>query len=535
MREVADRIANGELGRPRTIRVPLLKHIHERLDAAIAKGSYKETLKISVTYLKSFYRFADANDLDPTVANATEIYTGWVAHLNQRLRRKELKERSVYEPCAKIAELLHEATGIPARTMMNIAGVSRKRPSKRNVSTKADKQNLEDTFAFGNMLSDLANCLSGDAIRGPLPIVVNYQTGQTDLIWCGLRSPDTIDSLSDAPRHPRFREQTLANRARRSSDQSANTRYPAINLRVEVETLIFIGQTGMNKAQAIAVAVGDFRYESYHGGYRVRRYKDRRLGEVEFEIYAEYREHFNRYLRWRVSIFGDCTTDQLFPSLAKDGSVSTKQYTTFHLTAGVTKRLGLAFVRPQALRNTRVNWLLRRSTDPALTAEMSQHTEEVLLRIYEQPHHQRTVGEVTRFWNSHDPAIAVAAPGPGTCVGKAPAAIDDAPKAAPIPDCLGSAGCLFCIHQRDVDSLDHVWSLASYRHLKSLELARYTSHVDDGLNPALITIGRATEKLESFRSTSDERASWVNEALSRVEEGNHHPKWAGFVLLAEPL
>ena len=495
----------------------------------------KETFKTSVRYLSFFYRFADAKGLNPTAANAAEIYTGWAEHLNQRLRRKELKSRSVYEPCVAVAELLRDVTGIPTRTLMNMARVVRGRKRKRTLSTTADKQNLEATFAFGHMLADLSQGLSAEAIRGPLPIVVTFRTGHAESFWCGLKPAHSVNSLSDAPTSRSNARKSLANRVRRSGDSSASTRYPAINLRVEAEELIFVAQTGMNKAQASAVVIGDFRYESFHDGYRVRRYKDRRLGEVEFEIYSEYRDHFERYLRWRLSIFGDNTTDRLFAFLAKDGSLSTRQQSSFHLTRRAAKGLGVAFIPPQTLRNTRVNWLLRRSNDPGLTAEMSQHSEETLLRIYEKPHHQRTVGEVTRFWNAHDPAIATSAPGPGGCVGNVPEVLEGVPESAPRPDCLGSAGCMFCIHQRDVDSLDHVWSLASYRHLKSLELARYVPNLDVGPNPAMLTITRVTGKLETFRSASDERAIWVEEALARVAEGNHHPKWTGFILLAEPM
>jgi hypothetical protein len=83
--------------------------------------------------------------------------------------------------------------------------------------------------------------------------------------------------------------------------------------------------------------------------------------------------------------------------------------------------------------------------------------------------------------------------------------------------------------------MDHVWSLASYRHLKSLELAKYSPASAGATNPAGATISSVTQRLEAFRSASEERAMWVEEGLARVSEGNHHPKWAGFILLSETI
>lgn len=39
-----------------------------------------------------------------------------------------------------------------------------------------------------------------------------------------------------------------------------------INLRICAEFLIFVAQTGMNKAQAMALTLGDYRYESFMDG-----------------------------------------------------------------------------------------------------------------------------------------------------------------------------------------------------------------------------------------------------------------------------
>ncbi|MCY6488052.1 hypothetical protein, partial [Actinobacillus pleuropneumoniae] len=81
---------------------------------------------------------------------------------------------------------------------------------------------------------------------------------------------------------------------------------------------------------------------------------------------------------------------------------------------------------------------------------------------------------------------------------------------------ISPAGCLFCVHQRDIDGFDHVWSLASYRHLKSLEMTRYRSDADE-CPPAALVVARATAKLRAFEDSSEICAAWVQEAQARME------------------
>lgn len=91
---------------------------------------------------------------------------------------------------------------------------------------------------------------------------------------------------------------------------------------------------------------------------------------------------------------------------------------------------------------------------------------------------------------------------------------------APRPDCINAAGYLFCTQHRDIDSQDHVWSLFSLRHLKSLELACYrpptlakTEH------PTLLVIERLTAKLRFYEESSEIRRLWIEEAKARICEG----------------
>jgi integrase len=154
---------------------------------------------------------------------------------------------------------------------------------------------------------------------------------------------------------------------------------------------------------------------SHLDGYQVKEYKARRGGTVLFEIFSEYKPHFERYLAWRRQLFPH--SNRLFPFIGIRGRRPDRVVDS-HRLREACKGLGLPFVSPRALRNTRVNWLLRMTGDPDLTAEMAQHTKRTLLEVYERPSLQRAMVEVTRFWSEFDPHLArTLAIAPGSCAG----------------------------------------------------------------------------------------------------------------------
>lgn len=314
-----------------------------------------------------------------------------------------------------------------------------------------------------------------------------------------------------------------------AADSSLNRqdRRDKVNLRILAELEMFIGQTGMNLAQAQGLQLKNFSYSSDIDGYKVREYKHRRGGVVLFEVFSEYRSHFERYLEWRRGLFPN--EDRIFPVI-RDGARLDAQL-TFALIKTACKMAGVAWVSPRMLRGTRVNWLLRRSGDPGMTAEMSQHSEEVLLTVYEIPSQQRATSEITRFWHRNDPALAgtaaLPAVAPGECDGK-PKVVPDKPESASEPDCTRPSGCLWCEHHRDIDTFGYVWSLACFRHLKTLELSNtpLTKNGSKVIHPAKHVIEKLSEKLTWFRESNDKRREWVEESLARVEEGRYHEGWS---------
>ncbi|UUZ71103.1 hypothetical protein LP415_18265 [Polaromonas sp. P1(28)-8] len=299
---------------------------------------------------------------------------------------------------------------------------------------------------------------------------------------------------------------------------------------MEAELLMFIAQTSMNWTQAVEARMGDFSYTSHNDGYQVRRRKNRRNGDVEFEIFKEYRPHLESYLAWRRALFPDGHDTRLFPFITE----TEHNKRAIKQIGPICEDLQIRFLGPQLLRKTRINFLLRESNDLDMTAGMAQHSKKVLLRHYVQPNHQIAIVEIHRFHQKNDPSIAL--PGPGSCVSNAPAPLDDIPANAPQPNCVNPSGCLFCMMQRDVDNQDYVWSLASFRHLKALELStsKQTSKTHRTLSQSAdLVVTRITQKLKVFETSSLVRKGWVDESLERVAEGHHHPMWHGFIQLRE--
>lgn len=529
---VSDLIAKGALGTPIADWLPLVEKLHEVIAGRLAGGGSRHSARTLIDALRQFYSWADEAGRSRTLESVESVYIDWTDHLLHRQRIVgDIKAESAYRAASNVARILDDVLAL----RVGLLGKTRIRKQSRKrlvLGTQADKQNLEQTFAFGHALLDITDALSVEAIRGSLPVPIRFRTGQVIEHWSGLQPPDKVRALTGDKVKPYLRKNVIDARAAWEADTSLRTRYRLVNLRIMAEMLIFIAQTGMNRAQAHTLKMGKFRYQSHLDGYQVYRvYKGRRQGEVAFEIFSEYRVIFDRYLAWREAMFPGDDDGLLFP-LVSTGGRAADVAPKFGNVRALSKRLGVRFFAPGALRKTRINWLLRRSRDPAMTAEMHAHTQETLLRDYERPHLQVAMVEISRFHARTDPAIAP--PGPGVCIEAVPQMVPDAPPEATAPDCVSPAGCLFCVHQRDIDSADHVWSLTSYRHLKSLELARYRPPAKGSApHSAAAAMERITAKLKHFEESSEVRALWVREALARIEEGEYHLRWDGFIRLME--
>ncbi|CAG9170831.1 hypothetical protein LMG23994_02018 [Cupriavidus pinatubonensis] len=308
-------------------------------------------------------------------------------------------------------------------------------------------------------------------------------------------------------------------------------RFYLANIRIEAEISMFIAQTGMNSSQALNEELQKFFYISHLDGYEVKDHKNRRRGMVLFQIFKDYKAHFERYLEWRRKLFPD--SGKLFPLIGREGTRQERRFNGARIKL-ICQELGIPYVPPRTLRNTRINWLLRKSADPELTADLAQHTTETLLTVYALPSLQRAMVETVCFWSKADPhLVRTESVAPGDCTGT-PKPVEDMPDEAPKPDCIKAAGCLWCQNHRDVDSFDHIWALASFKHLKAIELSKARTPITDkSVPPSQSAIDRINDKLRWYEQSNETRRDWVSEAQARIEEGDWHPNFAYDILELE--
>lgn len=536
-------IDDGKLGRLEEERLPLVNAIHAVLQAKVASGGRKGSLAVAIHTLKAFFAWAELNAQPLTLEDATMTFTAWTEHLIHRYRvLKEIKHATAYDQACMIADLLARAlggrspVGRPGASLLALTRMRSHKTRKSVSSTHTDKQNLEQTFEFGHLLAEVCGGLDLVTVRGPIPVILTLSDGRTLLRKCELKAASKpLEEISDR----QHREAAARTRAALDPAESAlsPTRRPLLNLRIEAELLIFIAQTGMNLAQAFPLRREDYRWRTEGDDVEVFRvYKSRRGGEAIFRAFKEYRQHLQRYFAWLEETGLAATDERLFPHVEKTLRVKAADtLPQFFATRAICKELDIRYVGPRELRKTRVNWLLRRSRDPDLTAEMGAHAKETLIRDYERPHHQAAVSEVTRFHLTNDPIFQP--PGPGLCVenGRQPKPVPGCPSQAPQPDCANPDGCLFCIHHRDEMSLDYCWRLASSRHLKALEVALWRSPEKEPIHPANRVIDRINAKMQAISGLGQMQDGWIREAEDRIREGAFHPMFCALIELGETL
>ncbi|MHA6894395.1 hypothetical protein ACQUJT_09910 [Ralstonia pseudosolanacearum] len=540
-RVVSGKISAGALGEPIIDRLSSIKLIHDFICGKLEAGLSRYTIGSLIRALRQFYSWGDSNIRSLNKKSLEADFLAWAAHLHHRSESlKDIERTSVFILITRVSNLIENALDLnpsgesASRQIKLLARTAIPVPprKKKPIGAEEERTLYTELFSFGEFLLDLSVALTAAAIRSEDSINIFFRSGkfieEETMPRAASREAWTPDFANTAACD---QDDNGVYRLRPACDQN---RYPLVNLRISVELLIFIAQTGMNLSQAAKIRMGRFSYQSHIDGYRVFRvYKNRRAGEVVFSIYREYRPIFEKYLSWRREIFPQPQSENgyLFPfwQSPKIRSLAPPDFTSVKQRCAT---LGIRYFGPRALRCWRTNWLLKKSPDTALIAELGQHSERTLTGSYERPSLRTISLEVGRFHETLTPNLL--ASGPGVCLDPEPTLAADTPSDAPQPDCISPAGCLFCVHHRDIETADHVWSLATYRHLKSLELAAYgASHHAGNPNPAAATVSVVSRKLDEFTKIGASQAKWVDEAISRVAEGYFHPRWDGFIQLME--
>ena len=520
-------------------RIPVVRAFHDAVSSMISQGRSRSLVESNLEVLWRFFAWSDDNSLHISHDELINNFKKWSEYQVYRSKiDNEVSENYAYRQTSKLANLIARALKFPGpnpgRTLLMQTRVRKPRSKKHVLGSKADKQNLSKTFKFGRFLKTICDTLDLTTVRGRLPIYIELESNKRLIVAGNLISTQMdIESLKNSG-VKRNAEKARAPMTDNESLFEQHKRSGIINLRIESELLIFIAQTGMNLTQASTLERESYRWKSNGDDLEVFRvYKGRRSGEAVFRCYRSYKEHLENYLRWLIDTGLAEFDSRLFPLQSRGMIRGKDSKIRFYTLKKEFKKIDTPFIGPQELRKTRVNWLLRRSHDVALTAEQMAHDKEVLLRDYENPHHQSAASEIVKFHKSTDPAYSP--PGPGICVDEShsPEPIEGIDKEAPQPDCISSEGCLFCAKHRDIMSADYCWKLASHAKIKTLETNLYKPPVKGDRHPAYFVIERIHKKLEAISTGSEIRAMWVKESREAVRAGRYHPYWKGHIDLME--
>lgn len=532
VRKVNELIDNGLLEAiPQ--RLDVVVRLHETLSAKVEGGASRYTIRSKIHCLRSFYSWGDAQGYSFDIENISEKYIEWTAYLLYRTRNlKEISGKSAHGLASSVGSLIEEAIGI--RNLSQQSRLKKPQSRKKVLGTNADKEMLSETFNLGQFLLILVENLTVERIQGRLPLVIELDRQSKLEEWCGLKPECEATTTASATTKKSYLKKVLAKRERWQSDYSWRTRHPLMNLRIEAEMLIFISQTGMNLAQAHKLKRGNFRYASHNDGYLVRKiFKSRAGGELEFEIFSEYRVFFDRYLKWLDELYPVEKDDRLFPLRSPKYS-SIETLPNFDRIRNRCKTVSLRYIGPRELRKTRINWLIRKTQNIGLVAEFAQNTPATVITSYERPHHQLATAEITRFHSESEAERR--APSPGLCAKAKDDSVKAIMKDGITPNCINPAGCLFCGHHRDIEAFDYIWSLRTYQRYQAELVTTHMTKISGSshqASPVERTIQRIDEKLEAFKLRGECTRAWVDESNERVYEGDYHPQWDIFIRLLE--
>ena len=318
VKTVRSEIMSGTFGDPLLERSELVNRLHDCLTDDLAGGGSRFSANNKIGALRKFFQWVDQCERPLSIDTVVEAYLRWAEHLLQRHRVDGyLTALSLYDIASLTATMLDRVLG-RSSTLLYSTRIRKPRGKAKMSSGCADKQSLEDSFAFGHFLTDICESLSYEATTGRLPVLVSLRSGQQQEFWCKSRQSTRRKNLSN----PRAIKTIARNVELRSSDTSIGTRHSVVNLRIEAELLMFIAQTGLNLSQAHKLRMDQFNYTSHLDGYQVRTYKNRRGGEVLFEVFSSYRDWFERYIEWRNAWFPDDCDGLLFPLVRLGGRLA---------------------------------------------------------------------------------------------------------------------------------------------------------------------------------------------------------------------
>lgn len=509
---------SGEYGAPDAARLKLVKKLHRSVARKLEGGCAISGIENDLEALFNLFRFADENDFSISAGSMGVVIQKWTDYLYAEVVKGEFCSYRTGRVIS-IAIALFPKDLIDPLQLKKLAGLSRFDSSRK----KKRKSSVNEGLVL-DYCSDLLALIEGltiDRMLQEIPIYIYFGSYG---FWAGLGLQ--LKTPFEPVKTPSKRHL----RASVSREMLLYKRYYLVNLRFQAELSYFIAQTGMNLTQAVSLTTGDYRFQTWKGGYEVRKYKGRRRGEVLFTVHSEYMPHFKRYLEFRKEINLDLSRDELFPTNVRLANSAIEGKHLLSLQTALT-RIHRVYVPPTELRKSKSNWLLNRGVPRQLVADVMQHTVETLEQNYAEPNILTARREWSGFFSlleNVDPALA-----PGSCI-KIPGKIESSHNTSLVPDCRNVAACFFCTSYSGVVSLDYAWALLSYRYLKIIESVNLKNIAS---LPAVqqqydSLIARIDEIISAFSKLNETSKGYMELARQRILEENYHLRWRLHIILS---
>lgn len=555
----------GKIGVFIESRVEVLIAFKKYCEELLVRGDSELTVGRLVSDFMAFVIYCDSSEVHQKLSfqSLEKAVFDYCDHLVQRALSKndKLKKVTAYSYgkniCTIATKILNSPFDLFYRT--RVREFRKSRTPKKAVGKQADKLLKSELEKFGSVLLDVMNGITKELITGPMPlrVPIRHKLVENDeILLFGRIEKDSLEKVKLNPdeyikihmkdyhggnpkKSAREYLRRMKKRLSPSSDLMKSHRYTFFNYRIQAEMRMFIALTQGNLQPVKDLKREKFSFKPMGDFYQVRNYKNRKGGNVLFEVHRAYRPYFEAYLNFRddfVSTYPMKNDDLLFPFFQPPSSHGTnkepiygtaKQHHSFRKNVFLDN--AIPWVNSKDLRQAALNILHQYSDDENLTAEQASHTVGTFKQNYEKPSLHKANIEVTRFWSERDPIkvenlkVSIIK---SQCDNK-PVVTDDKPPQIVEPNCINPSGCLWCDKHRDIESFDYIWSLVSMRYLKRIESSLFIS---DGDNPIEMVINRINSKIEWFNLKNQKYADWITEAEIRVdEELDFHPFWLALI------
>lgn len=523
-RYVHEAIATGKLGVIQFDRAHLLRKVYEYLKARLMRGHKFVSVCSVLIDLRWFYRYVDSLGLSPTVDTVFDIYVDWSVLIYKRQLENLMSVSEGYKQVYNVGSIFEGALNFAKGSFTQKIVVLKGGKRKPTLSIAQDKQVLSDSVSFDHEMAQITRCLSFEVFNCNPPFEIKFSDG-SKFIYLNRKSKlIEVSGLTIAPGSISMSGTECA--------WSKGQRDAYLNLRIEAELEIFISQTGANSGQVVELTRNGIQIGRFLDVWTLKAYKPRRMGEVTYEVFSEYQKHLQKYLDFYDKCFPNSKDSPLFPMVTREGLFFREKYTGYKVR-NFLSLFGKKYVAPSYRRNTRENWIARRSEDPLLAAGMANHSFETHVKSYSRPNLILASKELSDFFSTQNELLDSLVD--GRCNGLS--SLSTSTKELTIsPDCRNVAGCLFCSAYKAINSFDYIWSMVSYRKLKTLELASERIGHDPTVEVVQSTVlNRIKQILRQFISQGDENKSWYKEAVLRVEEGSYHQRWSIIIQIMESI